>query len=451
MNRLRLDFSIDAIEDRVYFLNQYIKNGAFDDHPLTNEELEMCANYVLWGKDPDGKNMVQRKEIEIETRNKTWDKKEEESLNALMESPTFNESMFFQPHQPSTRIKKENFIREEALKKAPPHLIPIFENLFKEIDELDLVLNYYDLDHGRRKKPIREELLDLFTEEQKEKLRARSKKLNQFKYLKLRHHLVELRREQFTLRDTYTPTIQKEGIHLIELPPTVLTFDSDIPIYPIGLKTNQEISSLIFKPLELIYSQAYTPLQLWEVSDYLQKQQEEKKTPPKIFFSFLEVEHIYNLLQNYFELRESSIENEKESTTKFLLDTLDYYIRISNLSEIHQEILELRIRKEKNQKIAEYINKKFQKSYTPNYISTIFRQKIIKQIIDSAENHLNLIENLFYEENFKKCHKCGKVLLKDTSNFCRKSSSIDGFSNRCKRCDKLERQKKKEKKEAKTN
>ena len=93
-------------------------------------------------------------------------------------------------------------------------------------------------------------------------------------------------------------------------------------------------------------------------------------------------------------------------------------------------------KKEKNQNIAFYINKKYGKTYTVNYISTIFRQKIIREINEAAQYHEELISNIFFPENFKKCNYCGEILLCSTHNFVKKSRSKDGYANRCKRCDK---------------
>ena len=112
---------------------------------------------------------------------------------------------------------------------------------------------------------------------------------------------------------------------------------------------------------------------------------------------------------------------------------------MTDLSEAQREILDLKINKTKNQDIADIINKKYNKSYTANYISTIFRQKIIPRINETAEFHAKIIENLSFPENFKKCTGCGKVLLVDPDKFVRKSRSKDGFSTRCKICDRNDR------------
>lgn len=71
-NRLHLDFSIPGTHDRKAFVDEYVQRPEFIRAPLTDDELETIANYILWGKDPDGLNATQRGEIQIETRNKTW-------------------------------------------------------------------------------------------------------------------------------------------------------------------------------------------------------------------------------------------------------------------------------------------------------------------------------------------------------------------------------------------
>lgn len=138
----------------------------------------------------------------------------------------------------------------------------------------------------------------------------------------------------------------------------------------------------------------------------------------------------------YFEDLE---EQEFNKSTNAMLNTLKYYVQFAQLSELQYEILCLKIKKQTNQQIQQYINKKYDKSYTVNYISTIFRQKIIPSIIEGIKYHMNIVENLFFEEEFKKCIRCGRVLLIHPYNFVRKARSQDGFNNKCKCCEKKER------------
>ena len=104
------------------------------------------ANYILWGKDPStGLNAKQSKEIQLESRNKTWDAQQNESLEALLETPGFTETMIKSPTEPQSKIKRVVFSRDDARNQAPPEVLARFEDLWKQIDELDLLLNFYDL------------------------------------------------------------------------------------------------------------------------------------------------------------------------------------------------------------------------------------------------------------------------------------------------------------------
>ena len=446
INRLRLDFTIPTLEERIKFIDEYVQKEEFKKKPLTSEELEMCGNYLLWGKDSSGKNAVQKKEVQIETRNKTWSREQEsESLEALLESPTFNENNIITPSAARPKVQKEVFSRSKALASCPEELKPVFTDLFKRIDRLDLLLNYYDLDHGKRKNPPREELLKRFSSEEQLELKEESTHLNQFTYLKLRHQLVELRKEQFSLRDSYSFTIRRDPIYNFVQEHITKILDSDILIFPLGFKyDNQVLSGLIFRPLQDLIPSHFTEKELEQISHfYWNKRKLEETKKEREFFDFREIEHVYNLLLIYDELEEAGQIGEVESTLGYLIETFKYYAEISNLSDIYREILDLKIRKKKNQDIANFINQKYGKSYTSNYISTLFKQKIIKKITETAAYHQQIIESIFFPEEFKTCNTCGRTLLKCSDNFVRKERSKDGFTNRCKVCDKEERKRKK--------
>lgn len=438
MNRLKLDFSLNSTVERTNFLNKYIKSINFTPN---EKELETMANYVLWGKDPEtGLNVKQSKEVQLESRNKTWDAQPVESLDALLEMPGFTETMIKRPEEPRPKITRVVFSREEAKQNASPEVLERLEELWKQIDELDLLLNFYDLKVGKRKNSPRSELLQLFTEEKIQHIQNRVKNLSQFHYLKLRHLLVELRREQFTLRDTYMVpiTCMETAIMLPALPPTI---DSDILCAPVGLKYKNELASKLFPIDRFPIPADFTEAELKQIISFYWERKQEIQSGK--IFNFSELEHVYQALLFFYDLEDSSLDATIISTSPEFLDTLNFYINRAYLTPVHKDILNLKMKHYKNQLIANIINEKYKKSYTANYISTIFRQKIIPQINEAARQHAEIIENLCYPENWKKCRHCGKTLLVNTDNFVRKSRSSDGFSNQCKRCDKEIRQQKK--------
>ena len=426
-NRLRLDFQIDSAEERVQFLQEYLNSSKFNALPLDADELETCANYILWGKDAEGKNSVQRKEVQIKTRYGTWDAHEDESLDALVESPTFSEARLFQNAQTRYKATQEVFSRAKALQQAPAQLIPIFEKLFAQIDRLELLLNFYDLAHGKRKKPPRPELLSKFSEEDAAVLRDEADTLNQFKYLKLRHLLVELRRQQYTLSDAYTTTIQRHTPPL----PLLENAATEITILPAGLYSKENpIFQWPLRPTDLTQEEAATAVrQLWKT----------REQSNRFIFDFRNIEHVYNLILQYDQLYDGALVEGVENELPALLRTFDFYVEIAQLDPIQMDILRQKQEGKKNKEVADFINQKYHRTYTPNYISTLFRQKIIKSINAAAAYHEQIVENLCFEENFKRCSMCGDLLLIDERNFIHRSRSKDGFSNRCKRCDREER------------
>ena len=436
MNRLKLNWNLVTSDERSQFINEYLPTLSFQ---LNEDELECAANYIFFGKDADGKNVAQRGEIELETKNKTWQKKDAESLDALMESPTFNEAVLKRPTEARPRIKREVFSRSEALSRCPESMQQTFIDLFAQIDELDLCINYYEILHEKRKNPPRAELAKKYTEEQHQRFQERVTHWNQSQYLKRRHLLVELRREQFTLRDSFIQTISPDRQAEPTEPEVSPDFEAEIPVFPLGVINGQKLSSLIFKPKSELNPKTYTEDDLKKISDWLWHKNTEGRT--QRFFDFTELEHVYQLFQQLFELEEG---NEENQNTTALITTLKYYLEFAELSEAQTRILDLKIKKVRNQDIANLVNDEFGKSYTANYISTIFRQKIIPKINEAAAFHKRIVSNLFFEEEFKKCTACGIWMLRDPDVFVRKTRAKDGLANRCKKCDKLDRQNKKE-------
>lgn len=444
-NRLNLDFTLMYNDERALFVEDYLAQPQFQKYPPTKEECETIANYILWGrKRSTDKNSVQDKEIQITTKAGIWDKNAQiESLDGLLEQPTFNESSIITPNSPKWRYPKEIFSRENVraeLRGQP--LLQDFEELWHRIDTLDLELNYYDLAHRKRTKPPRETLLARFTPEEAERIKERALKLSQFTYLKKRHLLVELRREQYTLRDTYAPTLQPHSTSPQNSILKSFYIDEDILCAPLGLKykTGDGLWEKLFPEDHFPSPSDFTQEEIERILKFYWARAEQVKTKPS--FDFRNQAHVQTALEmeEQFKGQEDILSNSEE-----FYNTLNFYISRANLTEVQYDIIQLKKEKQLNNKISQYINKKYGKTYTDNYISTIFHQQIIPAICAAAKIHAEIVENLTFPENFKKCKTCGKIFLCNTDNFVRKARSTDGFSSQCKRCDKQARQIAKEK------
>ena len=439
-NRLHLDFSIEKQTDRASFLDAYLQQPEFIKKPPTPDELETMANYVLWGKNEEGLNARQEKLYDIKSKYSTWDNTNTESLEGLMEQPGFNEASLRALGTVPTKITREVFSREKALSECPHYMRPVFIDLFRQIDELDLKINFYDLAHGRRKNPPRPQLLAKFTEEEQALLQETVTHWTQHKYLKRRHELVDLRREQYSLRDQYS------AVHVAPGTPTPLDthdaaphFDTDIIVRPAGI-VGTSVSHLVFRTWDKFIPRNFTESELKQLSDWYWNKQKEQATGTQLCVDFRELEHVYQLLDNLMEFEGNIEDLPFDSTLPQLLNTLKFYVEMAELSEVQREILNLKLNKVKNADIAYEINKKWGKTYTTNYISTIFRQRIIPKINAAAAYHVKLLENIYFEEEFKTCSSCGRTMLRDADNYTRRARSKDGFSGTCKACEKEARQ-----------
>lgn len=86
----KLDYTIERDTDRLDVVNNIVNTISTQ---LRHKDLELMANYLLYGKDENGKNSMQRKEVlDTGKRHTTYNKKsdKEESLDAFLEKEDNN-------------------------------------------------------------------------------------------------------------------------------------------------------------------------------------------------------------------------------------------------------------------------------------------------------------------------------------------------------------------------
>lgn len=430
-NRLQLNFQLESAADRTAFVQEYLAALPFTP---TADELETISNYILWGKNDKGRNAQQDGDVKL----KEWAPERVESLEGLMELPGFNERQLKPLAAPQPRIPRVVFNRTEAMSSAPEWLRPYYEDLFREIDVLELVINYYDLWTGKRKLPPRASLLHRFSAAEQQELNERALKLSQFKYLKLKHLLVDLRNEQYAFRDVHCGRVlnhaqPEDSIASIG---DTLRLGEDVQILPLGLINHSDSFSLslFFNPLP----GALSDDELKRLSDILWGAE---KVERGLVFDFRDPFHVWNAYMLREELMDEAAADPEQiyGAAKGMIETLDYYEQRAHLSDLQKDLLQMKLEKKQNYDIATVLNEKYGKSYNENYISTIFHQKVLTQIAAAASEHYEIVSNLFFPENFKRCKDCGQVLLLNSNNFVRQKKSKDGFAPRCKRCERKKR------------
>ena len=372
-------------------MNVYVKNRTF-----TQKELETMANYILYGKDEDGTNVVDRKEIEINTKYGSYKKKAPESLDSLIENPNFNENKI--THNSIYRKEKPKIDRE--LDKD----VPGMQELWKTIDYFQHLI---DCNTGKIEDPD-------------------ARKLTSLELYKIKHTLIEMRREQFALRDMVKPTyFYGSPIQDIEIP-----VGEDIP-----WDSNDNYS---IKPLGLFSS---NPQRFTNILDIKEKDYQYNKEA-KYILDFTNPEHIYNLIECYDDLLIAA-EDAPERLTDDIIETLDFYIDMAELDNIKSEILRLKIKKIPVLGIQKVLKDKYNVNHSTNYISTIYKQKICNEIAAAAQLHYDMYINRDNRSMWKKCNQCGELKFLDSRIFMRKAKSSDGYNSKCKKCCKENRKKNK--------
>lgn len=464
---LSLDWTLETAVERTDFLETYLANRTV---PLSESDLEMCGNYLLWGRGSNGLNTEQEGYVQLERRNSTWassaNTRQISSIEELIENPTFDEAQFHSLADTTYKTPKPNFSREECLRKAPPEFIPMLRDLFRRIDRVELSIGFYDRAHGKRKTDLPERLTRKFSPEELLDLEERALNWTNGQYLKKKHLLVELRREQYTIKDSFSNTLMARPTNKFveEVSPTFCGPESEedgFLVLPIGLfdsarQTQSKSKSvnwfLEFEELAAKKDDPAYQMQARKLEDRLiergicQPQKTTKKVQESqksvMPFGFLTIDfrnpaHICRLLDSQKLL----ITDPSLSRVR---DTLNFYVRQANLTPVQQKVLELKLAGKQNMDIKEIVNKEFDRSYQTNYISTIYRQYVAPAIADAATRHLEIVRAIAEgPERFKRCSVCGRLLVESETYFIHKSRAKSGFSARCKQCDHDYRQRRK--------
>lgn len=377
-SRLDLNFEISGSENRAAFVENYLSTLNFTPNEA---ELATIADYILWGD----KGAAKAAGIDLPSR-QSAKSADILSLDDLRESPAFNEASVRPITAPPLLRKRETFSREEARREAPPVILAALESLWADIDQTEAA--------------------------------AEDPLLSPYHRLKLKRSAIEKRRQQYGYRDFYR-TKPSRFIPPTYSPPS----DPDITVWP-ALRGNSATDPIMFPGGHPIPQKLDPALEhiicaaIWRDAG---APRQVDLTNPAHVEAILKAEEL------------SPEELPLESIYPQILATVDYFRNLTTLTEIEQIVLRRKLAGDQNQPIAADINTQFNKTYNPNYISTIYK-KSIKKIASTAELYRLHLENLFIPEAFKCCNICGETLLIHERNFMRRAASSDGFAPICKAC-----------------
>lgn len=159
--------------------------------------------------------------------------------------------------------------------------------------------------------------------------------------------------------------------------------------------------------------------------------------------SFSDPDVISALLCNYSILKQESWGKFESDLWCIMIDFDALLDKALADNEYFETIAILKIDGKTNAEIQETLRLKLGISPTPEYISTLWRNRIPKHIADyAAKDHLMWYWTNIRKAQWKKCSRCGEIKLASTLFFNKNKTSKDGFYSLCKECRSVKGQKK---------
>lgn len=409
-----LDYSIERDIDRLKAVEEIL--DTLDNKP-SNTDLEQMASYILYGKDEEGKNAVQRGETtDSNKRYNSFQRASEkvQSLDEILDNPLSDQQSLQSMETRYIYTKKKPVIQRPKYDKKTGELIdpgdseiPGMQQFWECIDRLDHIVA---VNEG---KIPPDENTQIFTDS--------------YRLYQLKHSLIDIRRHQYYLKDAYKPTLH----FLALIPPKAQTynFDSDtyywMPYEQWQTRVANSLTHTISQNIE-DYETRTRATGEFEVKWIVRRQTFDWENPA----------HIKALLNNYSSLYMETME-KLDSWGRTLIYDFDRYFDMANFSIAREYIITRRIDRASYGEIAQELQQKFGLKYNENHICTILSKEIPEKMAQAAKKHRMLLTAPMEER--KRCFTCGRYLPRNNYFFATNNSRKDHFASNCKECEKKKR------------
>ncbi len=147
-------------------------------------------------------------------------------------------------------------------------------------------------------------------------------------------------------------------------------------------------------------------------------------------------QHCRELIKLYDKLRDSKW-NELQDDLKYIVEDLEELINKYCVGkyEYYKDIIIWKVDKLSNTEIQQLLEEKHGKLISVQYISTLYNNNIPKHIAKNYNKEYREWHYTFVEKGeFKKCNRCGETKLATLDYFSTNKSSKDGLYSICKKC-----------------
>ena len=330
-----LDYGIERDIDRLQAIREIL--DSLDTNPNATD-LEQMASYILYGKDEEGKNSVQRGETTDSNRRyatfkRTADKVQ--SLDAILDNPLTDQQDLHDLNERYIYTKKKPVIKKPKYDKEG-NLIDIGDADVPGMTELWERIEYYErvVAANEGKIPFDDTLYML---------------PDSYRLYQLKHQLIEMRRSQYYLRDSYKPSIHFLNIKPPQ--PQSINFESDSFYWLSFAQWRRKIAQ----------SLARNPFISKNLRDYETHFINGKFMIKWVIrhqkFNWENQDHVRALMNNYSALYMQDWD-KPYSWGRTLLFDFDRYATMCNFSEVREYILTRRIDRAKPAEIMEEVHEK---------------------------------------------------------------------------------------------
>lgn len=409
-----LDYSIDRDIDRVQAVKDIL--DTLDTEP-TALELEQMGSYILYGKDENGLNAVQRGETTDGTKRYSSFKKKDDkllSLEEILENPLTDQQELRPTTQRMNYTKKKPTIQRPKYDRKTGEMtdpgdsdIPGMKEMWEWIDHLEHVVA---VNEGKVPPDEKTTILP-----------------DSYRLYQLKHWLIDLRRHQYYLKDAYKPTLHFQAIDHPKSAFYDWTCDSYywMPLDKWQIRVDNALLHTISKNLED-----------YETRINKKGETEVKWVVRRHTFNWEDPSHVRALINNYDALYDQVHEKLNTYGNTILFD-FERYCKMAQFSEVRQYILDKKIEKMPYAEIVENLQIKYGLKYNENHLCTVLAKEIPEKIALTAQKNRLIVETP--KSQCKRCHTCGRLLPCDPIFFVRNRSRKDGFSSNCKECEKQRR------------
>lgn len=408
-----LDFNIVRDVDRLKAVEEIL--DTMDTNPSATE-LEQMASYILYGKDENGNNSIQRKEtIDKDKRYKSYKTKDDkvQSLDEMMEVPGFDEQQLRSAYKRDAYTVPKPCIRKPKYDKKTGEMVDPGDSdvpgMWEQWEIIERWQRMLDVAQGKVAPNENDTLVT-----------------DPYRVYQLKHNLIDIRKHQYYLKDSAKPTLHFQNLDHPK--PQFYDWSGDA-FYWIS---REEWEKKIAK--------AYTSRISKDLKDYETRGEgdnlEIKWVICEHHFDWENYKHVRALLNHYCTMREA-LRDKLNTYGITLLWDFDRYVSLCGFSELRLFLINLRKQGMAYEDILDEMRARYATEYSPNYLVSIVSNEVPKRIAQVAK--MLRIEQDTPMEQRKKCIHCGKMLPADPLFFSRNNAHKDCLSNTCKECDKISR------------